>query len=81
MNNLKNLVFWIVLVFLLGSCMRKEERQRWAEEANKQKPIIDFANTPKGISIQVIDGCQYIYAETTNGVAIVHKANCNNPTH
>jgi hypothetical protein len=76
----------IALALLMGSCVSEEqqrqlERERAEQEAKRQKPVVGYSETPRGISVQVVDGCQYVYAETRNGVAICHKANCNNPQH
>ena len=56
------------------------EQQARREKTEKTK-VVDYYDTPRGISVQVVDGCQYVYAESRNGVAITHKANCNNPFH
>lgn len=81
----------IALALLMGSCISKADQERMDKakieyEANRQKPVrqkpvVNYSETPRGISVQVIDNCQYIYAETGNGVAIIHKANCDNPYH
>lgn len=39
---------------------------------------VRYKDTPRGISIQRVDGCDYIYCETPHGVAITHKQNCSN---
>jgi len=87
MNKLAFAIFCLIaLIFLLRSCMGEEQHKTCSQnqinvEARIKKPEVSYNDTPRGISIQVIDGCQYVYAETNNGVAIVHKANCNNPIH
>ncbi len=40
--------------------------------------IVSYHDTPTGISVQKVDGCEYIYCETGHGCAITHKANCGN---
>jgi hypothetical protein len=79
---MKNLIK-ILLAGLLTGCVSRNEANEPTQSNNnlKGQSVIPYANTPRGISVQEIDGCQYIYAETGHGVAIVHKANCNNPTH
>jgi hypothetical protein len=35
-------------------------------------------------NIEEIDGCEYIFTQTSNiqgGVCVIHKANCKNPIH
>ena len=42
------------------------------------RTIVDYENTPRGISVQTIDSCEYVYCESVHGVSIVHKSNCKN---
>lgn len=37
-----------------------------------------YFELPRGISVQTVDGCEYIYCEVNQGVCIVHKQNCKN---
>jgi len=74
----------IIFGFSLVTCTPHENTNNQTTQENpkfKGETVVSYANTPRGISIQVIDDCQYIYCETTSGVAIIHKANCNNSIH
>jgi hypothetical protein len=80
---MKNLITILIFGSLIGCAPRRSETNEPTQRNNKFKgeTIIPYENTPRGISVQEIDGCQYIYCETGSGVAIIHKANCNNPIH
>lgn len=75
---MKNLIIFTVLIFILSSC---KEPNSNVDSKPKQKAVIEYVDTPRGISVQVVNGCQYIYAESKYGLAIVHAGNCNNITH
>ena len=65
----------IFTTFLTYGC--KQQSQQDEVTAVKPSPkIVDYI--PYGISVQVIDGCQYICARGGDGVSIIHKQNCNN---
>lgn len=40
-----------------------------------QREIIPYSDTKRGISVVVVDSCEYVYCETS-GVEIIHKQNC-----
>lgn len=77
------IIILITIILIVSGCMSEKEkknleREQQEREAKKQTPVVSYHDTPRGISVQVVDGCQYIYVETGNGVAICHKENCNN---
>ena len=55
---------------------RNSNQEETIQEANVQDVLIPYKETPKGISVQIIDSCEYIYCEVTEGVTITHKQNC-----
>lgn len=73
-----------LLLIMLCSCTQMVDHNESNNNTNKDtglKPVIKYDDTPLGITIISVDNCQYIYAETRNGVAIVHKENCSNQLH
>lgn len=65
----------IASMLILASCgPSKEEAARQGKESSG----IKYYDTPRGISVQKVDGCEYVYCEVVYGVAIVHKQNCKN---
>lgn len=75
---MKNLIIISVSILILSSC---KEPNTNVDTKPKQKAVVTFSETPRGISVQVVNGCQYVYVESQHGVAIVHAGNCNNMTH
>lgn len=82
-DKFKKYALFMFFIFVFIGCSPRHEQNEPTQVNNKFKgeTIISYENTPRGISVQVIDDCQYIYCETASGVAIVHKANCNNSIH
>lgn len=70
----------ILLMLSVCACCAPVERNE-EPQSEKLKPTIPYNDTPHGITVITIEGCQYVYAETGSGVAICHKANCINPIH
>ncbi len=70
----------IGILFTIASCgPSKEElerRQRLGTESPEK--AYSYSDTPTGISVIKIDGCEYVYCEVSEGVSIVHKQNCKN---
>jgi hypothetical protein len=76
-------VMFIMFTVFLSCAPRSENLPQVSSIVQQSKVdlVIGYNRTPRGISIVVIDGCQYVYVETSSGVAIVHKQNCNNSLH
>jgi hypothetical protein len=51
--------------------------------AKPTKNVGEYTAYGSGTTIQEIDvdGCQYLIADKTTAVSIIHKANCKNPEH
>jgi hypothetical protein len=84
MKTLITLVNCLVLSITLtifSSCGEESPQRKTEEQSTAQPVIVSYGDTPRGISVQKIDGCEYIYAETNHGVAICHKENCSNYIH
>lgn len=83
--------FCCVVIIILGisiyACTRSSSTEK--DDAPPAEPevkrvqyvIIPYNETDSGISIVEVDGCQYIYCESSQGVAITHKENCTNFQH
>lgn len=68
----------LAVLYLLSGC--GPSREEYEQMKKDNLGYINNRDTPYGISVQVIDGCEYIYCDNGHGAAIVHKQNCKN-TH
>lgn len=66
-------ILFAFAIFSLAACGTHEHQ---TENPSVNKATISYHDTPRGISVQIIDDCEYIYCETGSGVAITHKQNC-----
>lgn len=81
---MKILLTIIVTLLLVIACTEMKENAK-KYDAKQQKLIetikLEFDDLPYGISVQTIDGCEYVCLVSNTGSSMCHKENCKNPIH
>ena len=82
---MKKLLIVLVGITLFMCCnpqSRTENHQAPKEKEVEAHRVMGLTDTPSGISIIVIDNCEYIYCEISgHSASIIHKQNCKNLIH
>lgn len=80
---MKNLITLLILITIVSCSAPADNNSNNTTKEKKvdQTVFVPYISTRGGISVVKIDECEYVYVETPNGVAIIHKANCKNYEH